>query len=190
MVANLKAGNLDGYCVGEPWNSLAVIRRAGWVTELSTSITPRHPEKVLLVRSDFAESRPDEHEQLVAALLEACEFCQRIENRQKVAQLLAGRKYLNVKQEAILRSLCGPFMFGKDRIEDVPDLHLFGGEGVNEPSLDKAVWVQRSLVETGVIPLSGQLNPIALASMFRTDIFRSAATSLSVTRWGQAPVEL
>lgn len=189
MVANLKAGNLDGYCVGEPWNSLAVIRRAGWVTELSSSITPRHPEKVLLVRSDFAESRPDEHELLVAALLEACEFCQRVENREKVAQLLAGRKYLNVNQEAILRSLCGPFMFGKDRTEDVPDLHLFSGEGVNEPGLDKAVWVQRTLVETGALPLSGQLNRAALASLFRTDIFQSAAGRLSVPRWGETPVE-
>jgi ABC-type nitrate/sulfonate/bicarbonate transport system substrate-binding protein len=174
MVANLKAGNLDGYCVGEPWNSLAVLRRSGWVAQLSSSITPRHPEKVLLVRSDFAESHADEHQQLIAALLEACEFCQGPENRQQVAQVLAGKKYLNVKQDVLARSLCGPFIFRKDLVQTISDLHIFAGEGVNEPSLEKALWVQRSLFETGVLPRSGQLNPAALASMFRTDIFRSA----------------
>src|SRR5215472_11675164 len=74
IAANLKTGNLDGYCVGEPWNSLAVNQRAGWITALSQEIAPRHPEKVLLVREEFAESRAEEHEQLIAALLEACEF--------------------------------------------------------------------------------------------------------------------
>jgi len=67
MAANLKAGNLDGYCVGEPWNSLAVIQRDGWIAQLSLAIAPRHPEKVLLVRSDFVESRTDEHQRLIAS---------------------------------------------------------------------------------------------------------------------------
>jgi ABC-type nitrate/sulfonate/bicarbonate transport system substrate-binding protein len=174
MAANLKAGNLDGYCVGEPWNSLAVIQRAGWVAELSLAIAPRHPEKVLLVRSDFAESRADEHQRLIASLVEACAFCQLAENREQVAQTLAARKYLNVRKEAIQRSLCGPLTFRKERIEPAPDLHIFSGEGVNEPSLDKAVWALRSLLETGVLPISAQLNREDLASMFRKDLFLSA----------------
>jgi len=151
-----------------------VIQRAGWVAELSLAIAPRHPEKVLLVRRDFAESRADEHQRLIASLVEACAFCQLAENREQVAQTLAARKYLNVRKEAIQRSLCGPLTFRKEHIEPAPDLHIFSGEGVNEPSLDKAVWAQRSLLETGVLPFSAQLNREGLASMFRTDIFLSA----------------
>jgi ABC-type nitrate/sulfonate/bicarbonate transport system substrate-binding protein len=175
MVANLKAGSLDGYCVGEPWNSLAVFQRAGSVIALSPDIAPRHPEKVMLVREEFADSRSDEHERLIAALLEACEFCQRPENRYQVAETLAGSNYLNTSREAVQTSLCGSFRFHKDRAETVSDLHLFAGPDVNEPGLDKAMWAQQSLVETGLLPRVSLLNRRQLAAMFRSDIFHSVA---------------
>lgn len=179
MVANLKAGTLDGYCVGEPWNSLAVIQRVGWVAELSPTIAPRHPEKALLVRADFADSYRDVHGRLIAALHEACEFCQATENRERVAHTLSASKYLNVDTESIERSLCGPFKFHQHRIEPAPELHLFAGAGVNEPGLDKAMWVRDSLVETGVIAKSAELNREQLASMFRSDIFHSVTGAVT-----------
>src|SRR5579859_135901 len=75
MVANLEAGHLDGYCVGEPWNSVAVQSHAGWIAATSSELDSQHPEKVLMVRDDFAAKRSEEHVALVAALIEACEFC-------------------------------------------------------------------------------------------------------------------
>jgi ABC-type nitrate/sulfonate/bicarbonate transport system substrate-binding protein len=179
MAMNLKAGNLDGYCVGEPWNSLAVIQRAGWVAALSPDIAPRHPEKVLLVRQEFAESRADEHHRLIAALREACEFCQDEKNREQVAEVLAGAEYLNISHETIRRSLSGPFQFRQDRVNATPDLHVFAGTGVNEPGLDKAVWVRQSLSETGLLPKTAAINSQRLASMFRSDVFHAANQSES-----------
>src|SRR5438552_12946031 len=61
MVTNLKAGHLDGFCVGEPWNSVAVQSRAGWCIATSAELEPGHPEKVLMVRNDFAEKCAHEH---------------------------------------------------------------------------------------------------------------------------------
>lgn len=178
MAANLKAANLDGYCVGEPWNSMAVVQRAGWVAALSPAIAPRHPEKVLLVRSDFAESRSEEHERLIAALHEACEYCQVPENRQRVVETLAARKYLNINREAIQRSLCGQLKLRQHQeIEPAGDLHIFAGPGVNDPGLDKAVWALQSLVETGIALRSAPPSRDRLASMFRSDIFHSAITA-------------
>ena len=81
MVANLKAGHLDGFCAGEPWNSVAVQSRAGWCVAASAELAPCHPEKVLMVRRDFAEKRESEHLALAAALLDACEFCDAPENQ-------------------------------------------------------------------------------------------------------------
>src|SRR5260221_224956 len=75
MVANLKAGHLDGFCVGEPWNSVAVQARAGWCAAASAELAPGHPEKVLMTRRDFAEKHAEEHAALLASLLESCEFC-------------------------------------------------------------------------------------------------------------------
>lgn len=177
MAANLKAGNLDGYCVGEPWNSLAVVQRAGWVAALSSEIALRHPEKVLLVRAEFAESRAAEHERLIAALFEACHFCQRAENREPVSEVLARAEYLGTSREAIQASLCGPFRFGKGRRESAPELHFFAGPGVNEPGLDKAAWARQSLSATGLLPPSALLNPQRLSSMFLGDVYKSAVAS-------------
>src|SRR5690606_30507522 len=72
---NLSAGTIDGYCVGEPWNSLAVQHGIGWCAATSTDIHPNHPEKVLMVRTDFARARHEEHLSLVAALVESCRQC-------------------------------------------------------------------------------------------------------------------
>jgi ABC-type nitrate/sulfonate/bicarbonate transport system substrate-binding protein len=175
LAANLKAGNLDGYCVGEPWNSLAVAQRAGWVAALSPELAPRHPEKVLLVRAEFAESRADEHERLIAALIEACEFCQLPENRARVAEILADERYLNVSRETLERSLCGPFKLRAEQVAPAGELHVFAGPDVNEPGLDKAVWARQSLIEVALLASSTQLERARLASMFRADIFRAAA---------------
>ncbi len=181
MTSNLKAGNLDGYCVGEPWNSLAVVQRAGWVAALSPAIAPRHPEKVLLVRSDFAEARAEEHQQIIAALLQACEFCQLPENRQRVVETLAAPKYLSVNQDVLQRSLCGLFKFRDDQIQSAADLHVFAGPAVNQPGLDKALWSLQSLVESGVVLRSPLPSRERLTSMFRNDIFHSA-TGIVVAR--------
>ena len=174
MAANLKAGNLDGYCVGEPWNSVAVVQRAGWIAAASPKISLRHPEKVLLVRADFADAGAQEHERLIAALHEACDFCQRAENREQLVKTLAASKYLNTSEEAIRRSLSGPFKFGKEREDQVTDLHVFAGPEVNEPGPDKAAWVRDSLIQSGVLSGSQQLDQTRLATMFRLDIFHSA----------------
>ena len=178
MAPNLKSANLDGYCVGEPWNSVAVLQRAGWVAATSSGVARGHPEKVLLVRADFAESRTPEHRSLIAALSEACDFCQRAENREEVARTLAGPKYLNTNEEAIRRSLVGPFEFGKGRVEAQSDLHVFAGAEVNEPGPEKAAWVRDSLVQSGVLSKSHGLDQRRLASMFRADLFNSAVTSV------------
>jgi ABC-type nitrate/sulfonate/bicarbonate transport system substrate-binding protein len=91
----LKLGCLDGYCAGEPWTSVAVQAGVGVCVATSASLAPLHPEKVLLVRKDFAEKRADEHERLIAALLEACRYCDQPENRNQICELLALPCYVN-----------------------------------------------------------------------------------------------
>jgi ABC-type nitrate/sulfonate/bicarbonate transport system substrate-binding protein len=174
MAANLKEGHLDGYCVGEPWNSLAVVQRAGWVAALSPEIAPRHPEKVLLAPAAFVRTRAEDHERLIAALFEACQHCQLSENREQLVEILARPEYLNTNPSAIRNSLSGPFRFSKQRVEAHESLHLFAGPDVNEPGLDKAVWARQSLLETGLVPNTSLLNRQRLMSMFRSDLFHAA----------------
>lgn len=174
MATHLKAGNLDGYCVGEPWNSLAVLNGAGWTAAASSCIAPRHPEKVLLVRGDFAEERGEEHLRLLAALHTACGWCQRPENREALARLLVQPQYLNTSLEAVRQSLCQSFPISRGGAEPIADFHIFAGPGVNEPRLDKAVWVRDSLLESRVLTKAAAPSDAQLASMFRSDLFHAA----------------
>ena len=116
MVANLQAGNLDGFCAGEPWNSVAVQSRAGWCAAVSAELDPGHPEKVLMVRRDFAEKRGEEHLALVAALLEACEFCDAPDNHEQIIATLARPAYVDVPAAALRRGFGGPFDFGHGEV--------------------------------------------------------------------------
>src|SRR4029077_20609990 len=81
MFPTLTLGYIDGYCVSEPWNSIAVQAGVGVCVATSADLAPFHPEKVLMVRQSFAAGRPEEHERLLAASLEACAFCAQPANR-------------------------------------------------------------------------------------------------------------
>ena len=121
MVANLKTGNLDGFCVGEPWNSVAVQARGGWIAATSSELDALHPEKVLMVRSDFAAKRHEEHVALVAALLEACEFCDQPENHERIIATLARPEFVGADATALRHGINGELDFGHAPERSVSD---------------------------------------------------------------------
>jgi ABC-type nitrate/sulfonate/bicarbonate transport system substrate-binding protein len=179
MFDNLKARNLDGYCGGEPWTSVAVLNGLGWCPVASAQLAPFHPEKVLMVRSRFAEEHESEHLALIAALLEAAAYCDRIENREQVIATLAHPKYVNVRAEALQNSFVDRFNFGNGRVESLPDFHVFSRDDANEPSAEKAAWVLRQLSPgRAAKDHTGPKLDIA-HQVFRRDIFQEAASLLA-----------
>jgi ABC-type nitrate/sulfonate/bicarbonate transport system substrate-binding protein len=174
MVVNLKAGHLDGFCVGEPWNSVAVQSRIGWCVTTSAELAPGHPEKVLMVRREFAEKRAEQHLALVAALLEACQFCDAPENHDTVAAMLARPQYVNASPAALHRGLSGQFDFGEGRVRTVPDFSIFYRNDANEPSSEKAAWVLQLIRASGQCPEPSALNAALGRRVFRPDIFENA----------------
>lgn len=174
MVGNLRMGNLDGYCVGEPWNSVAVRQRAGWVVATGGSISRLHPEKVLMVRREFDESRREEHLRLIAALAEACSWCEQPENREHLTELLAHPRYVSTSTAALRTSFCGAFDFGKERVENVPEFHIFSKHNANEPTPERAAWILENLRELGVLSGKAPAELNHLLRSFRSDIYRQA----------------
>lgn len=174
MVTNLKAGHLDGFCVGEPWNSVAAQSRAGWCAATSAELAPEHPEKVVMVRRDFAEKRAEEHTALLAALLEACAFCEEAQNRDQLVATLARPEYVGVPEPVLRRGLRGEFDLGDGRMRPVPDFVVFHGHDANEPSAAKAAWVLQHMrnIVTDVEPSS--FNAALGRRIFRADIFEKA----------------
>jgi ABC-type nitrate/sulfonate/bicarbonate transport system substrate-binding protein len=174
MVTNLKAGHLDGFCVGEPWNSLAVRAGEGCVVAVSAELDPLHPEKVLMVRREFAERREPEHLALIAALLEACAYCDASENHDAIISVLARPEFVNVPPDVLRCGLSGTFSFTRRESRSISDFCIFHRHDANEPSADKAGWVLRNLRTSGLCKESGLLNAALGRRIFRPDIFSAA----------------
>ncbi len=174
MAANLQSGNLDGFCAGEPWNSAAVKARAGWCAAVSAELDPGHPEKVLMVRREFAEKREEEHLALLAALLDACEYCAAPENYEEIIATLARPEYVDAPPAVLRRGLGGPFDFGRGNVRAVRDFCVFHGHDANEPSADKAAWALELVRASGLCPEPARLNPALSSRVYRADILFQA----------------
>ena len=171
---NLRDGHLDGYCVGEPWNSLAVLSRSGWCVSTSMELAPQHPEKVLMTTREFAVCAEQDHLALIAALLEACAFCELPQNRERIVETLAQPKYVGPPIQALRMGMGGRFDYGHGRIEKSPRFHIFSSDNANEPSAEKAAWVIDHLLESGVIADPTIIPRERAADWFRADIFHQA----------------
>lgn len=174
MPLNLKAGHLDGYCVGEPWNSIAVLAQFGVIAATSAQIAPMHPEKVLMVRREFAQSHAEQHKRLIAALLEACRYCGKAENRAHVIETLSYKQYLNAPPEALRLSLAGA-SGGNDGIDERrADFTIFARNNTNEPSVDKARWIIDGLRDSGLCKDPRLLHRASTLEVFSTEPFNEA----------------
>lgn len=152
MAANLAAGLIDGYCVGEPWNSVAVERGIGWIAATSEQLAPGHPEKVLLTTEHFVERHPDEVRALTLALKEACAFCDAPENRPEVVRILAESRYFTSTNEILGRSLVGPLDLGTEKASEVTSFHIFHRREANEPTSERGRWLLDQFIAHGLIP--------------------------------------
>jgi bicarbonate transport system ATP-binding protein len=101
MVVDLKAGSIDGFCVGEPWNFRAAMENIGFTVATDLEIWQGHPGKVLGVREDWANAYPNTHIALVKALLEACMYCADPNNSEEIRQILSRRAYVSANLHTI-----------------------------------------------------------------------------------------
>jgi len=154
VAASLKAGLVDGFCVGEPWNSQAVEDGTGWVAATSEQLMRGHPEKALLVGEDFLNTHHEQMVGIIAALKEACAFCDHAENRPQVVKVLHRSGFFRCDEKVLNRSLVGPFALGTGATTDVSNFHVFSRQNANEPTLERGDWLVRELIEQHVIPAS------------------------------------
>ncbi len=174
MFRNLAAGTIDGYCAGEPWNSFAVREGAGWCPTWSAVAQPGLVEKVLMVTRRFAESRPAEHVALVAALTEACAWCDEPQHGERLAELLADARHLNLPARVITPALTGRFDCGNGRVEHVPDFLVFHRGEANVPTVARATALQDALTAAGLLSPALIADPELPRRLFREDLHRDA----------------
>ena len=151
MASNLAAGLIDGYCVGEPWNSVAVDSGAGWIVATSEQLAPDHPEKVLLTSERFIKEHQDQAAAIVAALREACAFCDVAENRPEVVSILLQSGCFPECHHALHQSLIGPLDLGTGEVAGVSDFHIFHRRDANAPAPERGAWLVQEFLRQGLI---------------------------------------
>jgi nitrate/nitrite transport system ATP-binding protein len=179
MVATLKAGTIDGFCVGEPWNSRAVQEGHGTVIATDTDLWDGHAEKVLGVREDWAAAHPYTHQALLCALLEACRYCEDPANRQELAELLARPDYVGTRADVLLPGLAQAYDRGTGVPTLIPGYNRFFGPGVNAPDRAEATWILTQLARWNVCSFPRNWEEV-LDRVQRPDLFGEAAASLGL----------
>ncbi len=185
MVANMKVGKMDGFCVGEPWNARAIADGTGFTATTTQAIWPNHPEKVCAFTAEFAEKNPKTVKAVLKGLHQASEFIDKLENRPEVAEVVSRPSYINCPKEIILGRLLGKYDLGdgKGEYED-KDYMRFSEGGVNFPWKSHGVWWLSQFRRWGMVKGSPDYKGI-VDKVHRPDIYREVAKELSIT----APTE-
>ncbi len=178
MVSNLKAGNIDGYCVGEPWNSEAVLQGIGYVIATDLDIWAGHPEKVLGVREDWAQEYPQTHLALIKALIEACAYCDDRRNREEIVEILARPEYVAVDAQYIRPGFIDPYNYGT-KTESLLRFNQFHVDRSNCPGRVEALWILTQLARWGYTPFPRNWVEI-IERVRRPDLFGEACRQLGI----------
>lgn len=141
MVANMRIGNMDGYCVGEPWNARAIYDKVGYTVATSQDIWVDHPEKVLGTTAEFVAKNPNTARAMMMAILEASKYIDATANRAKVAELISGKSYVNAPKDVILGRFLGDYDNGNGKKWKDPNFMKFYDDGkVPFPYLSDGMW--------------------------------------------------
>jgi nitrate/nitrite transport system substrate-binding protein len=180
MVANLESKNIDGYCVGEPWNARAVTAGIGHTLITSYEIWNNSPEKVFGVNRDWAEQYPNTHRAAVMALIEAAQWMDKPENRAEVVRLISQPSYVNAPEEVVGMSMTGTFRYAAGEApRPLPDFNVFYRYAATFPWRSHAVWFLTQMIRWGQIEQPLDIRETA-AAVYRPDLYRDAARALGV----------
>jgi nitrate/nitrite transport system substrate-binding protein len=142
MVANMRVGNMDGYCVGEPWGHRAIVDGIGITAVTTQDIWKDHPEKVLGTTGDFVKKYPNTARAVMMAVIEASRWIDAsLQNKLKMAETVADKSYVNTGVDAINQRILGRYQNGLGKTWDDPNHMKFFNDGaVNYPYLSDGMW--------------------------------------------------
>jgi len=174
----LSSGMLDGFCVGEPWNSIAIEKGVGTLLTTKSKIWCSSPEKVLGASEAFAIKHPETLASLIRALYEAAKWCGKSENIGQLAELLSEKQYLDAPAPILENILHGKFRSGHRKVTEIQDFFIPFDRGATFPWLSHALWFYSQMVRWG----HAEWSPTSveqLMSCYRPDLYRSALSDIN-----------
>ncbi len=175
MVEALRTGDVDGYCVGEPWNSGASTTRTGQIAVLGYDIWQNAPEKVLGVSEAFAKEAPGSHQALMTAVIRACQWLDEPDRIASVAHWLSQPKYLDCSSDLLLCAMQTPWLDGAPRWRK----HYFR-YAATFPWRSHAEWMLDQMLAAGQITQLPDERRLLIERAYDTDTWRSVATRLEL----------
>ncbi|RZL53746.1 MAG: nitrate ABC transporter substrate-binding protein [Variovorax sp.] len=178
MVANMRIGNMDGFCVGEPWGQRAIMDGIGVTAITTQDIWKDHPEKVLGTTADFVKKYPNTARAVTAAILEAGQWIDTgLQNKNRMAETIADKSYVNTSVDAINQRILGRYTNGMGRNWDDPNHMKFYGDGtVNFPYLSDGMWFLTQHKRWGLLKAHPDYLKVA-TEINRIDVYKQAATA-------------
>lgn len=183
MVANMKVGKMDGFCVGEPWNARAVADGIGFTAINTQDIWKDHPEKVCAFTAEFAEKNPKTVKAVVKALHEASVWLDDMANRPEQAEIVSRPTYINCPPDLILPRLQGKYDLGDGRVKDDPNYMIFSQRNCNYPQYKYAAWWLTQFRRWGMVEGKPDYDGVARKVM-RPDIYEEAMKELGYKHGG------
>jgi len=180
MVANMRIGNMDGYCVGEPWNARAIHDKIGFTAATTQDIWKDHPEKVLGTTLEFVQKYPNTARAMVAAILEASKYIDTMTNRAKVAGIIAAKSYVNTDANVIEGRMLGEYDNGiGKKWKDANYMKFYNDGKVNFPYLSDGMWFLTQHRRWGLLKEDPDYLAIA-KQVNQVEIYKQAAAQIKV----------
>jgi len=182
MVANMRVGNMHGYCVGEPWNQRAIVDKIGFTATTTQDIWTDHPEKVLGTSAEWVAKYPNTARAMTAAVLEAGKWIDASEaNRRKTAEVIAQKAYVNTDVPVILGRILGDYENGiGKKWNDKNSMKFFNDGAATFPYLSDGMWFMTQHKRWGLLKDDPDYLTVA-KKVNRIDIYKQAAAAVGAS---------
>jgi nitrate/nitrite transport system substrate-binding protein len=178
MVASMKAGKMDAFCVGEPWNGKLVQEQIGYSALVTGELWKDHPEKALSMRADWVDKNPNAAKAILMAVQEAQIWCDKPENKDEMSKIIATGKYLKVDAIAINDRSKGKIDYGTGRIETASPVAMkFWTDNASFPYKSHDTWFVTENIRWGQLPASTDVKAL-VDKVNRTDMWKEAAKAI------------
>ncbi|MEH1785968.1 CmpA/NrtA family ABC transporter substrate-binding protein [Nostoc sp.] len=175
MVANMRGGTMDGFCVVDPWHHRLIKQKLGYSAVTTGELWNNHPEKGLAMHSNWVDKHPKAAKALLAAVLEAQMWCDRPENNEEMVSILSQRQWMGVKSDFLRDRLMGKFDYGNGRVvENSPHAIKFWRESASYPYKSHDLWFLIEDMRWGYRSPEFATKPL-IEAVNREDLWREAA---------------
>jgi nitrate/nitrite transport system substrate-binding protein len=180
MVANMKVGTMDCFCVGEPWNEQLKNQKIGYTAINTGELWAKHPEKSFAMRADWVDKHPKAAIALLMAVQDAAMWADKPENRAELAQIVSKRGWFNVPYDDIVSRLQGKFDYGTGRVvANSPHIMKFWRDNASYPYQSHELWFLTENVRWGKFTGKEDFKSL-ISKVNREDLWREAAKALKV----------